>query len=71
MSVKEITFVTDFKRLLYERNLTGMFALCKYPGDDFDSTFQINIGLAKHQPEAKRCTSSSHPTECRPPTTLI
>jgi hypothetical protein len=46
MGEKEITFVTKFKQLLDEKNLTEMFGLCEYPGDDFEGTCEITMGSA-------------------------
>ncbi|KAF2844423.1 hypothetical protein T440DRAFT_327514 [Plenodomus tracheiphilus IPT5] len=43
---KETAFVADFKRLLDEKNLTKMFGLCEYPGDDFEGTCEITMGSA-------------------------
>jgi hypothetical protein len=43
---KERAFVAEFKRLLNRQNLTRMFSLCKYLGDNFKGTCEITIGLA-------------------------
>jgi hypothetical protein len=44
MGEKERAFVADLKCLLDEKNLTEMFGLCEYPGDDFEGTCEITVG---------------------------
>jgi len=46
MGEKERAFVAEFKRLLDGQNLTEMFGLCEYPGDDFEGTCEITMGSA-------------------------
>ncbi|KAL5351012.1 hypothetical protein ACLOAV_004586 [Pseudogymnoascus australis] len=46
MGEKERAFVADFKRLLDENNVAGVFGLCEYPGDDFEGTCEISTASA-------------------------
>ena len=44
MGHSELAFIAKFKTLLDKHNLTDVFGLARYPGDDFQGTCEITIG---------------------------
>ncbi|KAF1972834.1 hypothetical protein BU23DRAFT_589810 [Bimuria novae-zelandiae CBS 107.79] len=46
MGEKERAFVASLKRLLDEKNLSEVFGLCEYLGDDFEGICEITISSA-------------------------
>jgi hypothetical protein len=41
---EQAAFVKQLVKLLNEKNVDGLFGLCKYPGDDFDGRLEITQG---------------------------
>ncbi|KAI0528351.1 hypothetical protein GGR58DRAFT_519114 [Xylaria digitata] len=44
MGEKELAFFTKFKGLLDQYEVTDLFGLAQYPGDDFNGTCEITVG---------------------------
>lgn len=41
---EERAFIVKFKSVLEDHNLTKLFGLCAYPGDNFEGTCEITVG---------------------------
>lgn len=60
MGQDELSFVAIFRELLQKKNLTKLFGLCIYPGDDFKGTCEITMNRANInlQPDDVSCVST-------------